>query len=76
MLNDPEMQSALQDLLSDPELMEMFSDANLMRDILSMDPEKMKNNPGIQRMMQNPKMLELMNRMSQKMALPTGNSVP
>ena len=66
-LSDPELMGDLQDMVKDKEIQAMLSDPKLLSAILSYDPEKLQNNQNVQRLMQNPKIQNLMNKVYQKM---------
>ena len=59
MMQDPTIMSLIQDLLKDPEIAELMKNPSLMQDALSMDPQKIQNNPEVQKLMQNPTMQEI-----------------
>lgn len=69
-LSDPGLMTELQSLLDDKEIQEMLSDPKLLNDVMSYDPEKIQQNPDVQNLMKNPKMLELMNKIQQKIPAP------
>lgn len=66
LLGDPELQSSIQALMKDPAIMDLLTNGNLIQDALSMDPEKAKSNQNIQKLMENPKMQDLMQKINQK----------
>ena len=72
LLADPEIQAGIQELLKDPETMNLFMNGNLMQDAFSMDPNRMKNNQNVQQLMQNPKMQEIIEKVNKKL---TGQNV-
>ncbi len=72
MMQDPEIMSLMQDLVKDPEIAAIMQNPSLMQDALSMDPERIKNNPAVQKLMQNPKMLKILEITAQKMQ-PSGH---
>ena len=66
-MTDPGLMSEIQNLINDEEIQAILSDPKLMNDVMSYDPEKIQQNDSIQNLMQNPKMLNLMNKVQQKM---------
>ena len=75
LMQDPQIMASIQDMLKDPSVMELLKNPNLMQDALSMDPEKIKNNPDMQTLMQNPKMQEIFKAAAEKMQN-SGNTPP
>jgi len=65
-ITDPELMTDLQNMLNDESIKSMLSDPKLMDDVLSYDPERIQQNNNVQRLMQNPKMQNLMNKVHQK----------
>jgi hypothetical protein len=70
-LQDPEISATMQELMKDPEIMNLLKDPSIMAAALSGNPEQIQNNEGVKALMQNPKMQELMSKMAQKMHLPS-----
>ena len=66
LLNDQDIMADIQKLLQDPQIVAIFSDPQLMNDILSNDPQKIQNNTKIQSLMENPQMKEILLKASQK----------
>ncbi len=66
MMADPEVMSSIQGLTQDPKFMEILKDPDFVNTIMSYDPEKIKNNPKVQMLLQDPKMQQLMQRMGKK----------
>ena len=62
-MNNPAMMQDIQGLLANPEIMNIISDPNLMKDLMTYDPNKIQNNPKIQSLMNNPEMKKLMQKM-------------
>ena len=67
---DPQFAAELQDMLNDPEIMELLQDGDMINAMLSMDPEKIKNDQNIQKLLNNPKMQEALDKASQQMLAP------
>jgi hypothetical protein len=66
MMQDPEIMSLIQDLMKDPEIAEIMKNPSLMQDALSMDPQKIQNNPEVQKLLQNPTMQKIIAITGQK----------
>lgn len=67
MMNDSEIMSLIQELVKDPEIAEMMKDPSLLQDALSMDQERIQNNPQVQKLVQNPTMQKILKLTAQKM---------
>ena len=67
MLKDPEVMAEVQNVFNDPQLMALFQDKTVMQDLMSMDPNKVQNNPNIQALLQNPKMQAILSKLMGKM---------
>ncbi len=65
LLSDPQAMTEIQALAQDPQIMELLSDKDFVNAIMSYDPEKIKNNPKTQMLLDNPKIRSLMNRAAQ-----------
>ncbi len=63
MMNNPQLLSGVQEMLNDPQLREIFNNPQLMQDIFSMDPQRIRNNPSVQKLVNHPKFQELMRQM-------------
>ena len=70
MMQDPALMSAVQDLARDPTFTAILTDKELMNAIMSMDLEKIRNNPKAIELMNNPQMQEIMRKTGQKFAEP------
>ena len=70
LMTNPNAMSGIMGLANDPSITAILSDPSIAKDIMSYDPEKIKNNPKIQELMQNPKMQELINSLSPQMIHP------
>ena len=68
---DPQIVVDLQNMAQDKEIMSILSDKSLMADVLSYDPERIKNNPKIQQLMQNPRFQNMLDKAGQKMSSPS-----
>jgi len=66
-LADPGIQGELQALTMDPEIMELLGNKNLLDAVFSQDPVRMQNDPNLQKLLQNPKIQQLMERIAQKL---------
>jgi len=65
-LADPAVQNNVQELLQDPEVMNLLQDKTVLEDAMSMDPERMQNNAHIQQLMENPKIQAMMLQMQER----------
>ncbi|MEW5894843.1 MAG: hypothetical protein AB1650_03640 [Candidatus Omnitrophota bacterium] len=74
MMQDPDIQKSVQELMNDPEIVQMLQDPQLMQAILSMDPAAVQSNPKIQKLLENPLMAELIKKTGTKMM--EGNQAP
>lgn len=70
MMQDPQILSLIQELVKDPEVAELMKNPSLMQDALSMDPQKIQNNPEVQKLMQNPTMQKIISMTAEKMQVP------
>ena len=70
MMQDPALMSAVQNLAQDPSFTAILSDKELMDAIMSMDLEKIRNNPKAIELMNNPQMQQIMQKTGQKFAEP------
>ncbi len=73
-LSDPELMKEIQAMMSDPELMALIANGNLMSTISTMDPAQAQNDPRIQKLMQNPAMQRFMEKVKQKYSAPSGQN--
>ncbi|MBN1869719.1 MAG: hypothetical protein JW847_03985 [Candidatus Omnitrophica bacterium] len=67
-LSDPGLITDFQGLVADQEIQSLISDPKLLDDVLSYDPDRIDQNPSIQRLMQNEKIQALMLKIQQKMS--------
>ena len=70
MLQDPQIMGLVQELVQDPEIAELMKNPALMQAALTMDPEKIQNNPDVQKLLQNPTMQKIIAVTAQKMQQP------
>ena len=70
MMQDPQILSLIQELVKDPEVAELMKNPSLMQDALSMDPQKIQNNPEVQKLMQNATMQKIISITAEKMQVP------
>ena len=73
LMNDPEVMAGIQSLMQDPEVMKLIQNGNLLTDLLTMDPSQMQNNENLLKLMGNPNMQALMEKVQQKVHLPESN---
>jgi len=75
MMADPEIMAAIQELSNDPEIQALAKDPEIIKSTMSMDPEQIQNNPAAQKLLNNPKMQQVMQKVAEKMmAAPAGQS--
>jgi len=55
-LTDPEMMADLQQMISDPEIVEILTDESFMRNVMNLDMEAIENDPRYEKLMHNYKM--------------------
>ncbi|MCB9771460.1 MAG: hypothetical protein H6754_02795 [Candidatus Omnitrophica bacterium] len=67
MMLDPQIMNLIQEMIQDPSVAELLTDPVLMQDALTMDPQKIQSNPTVLKLMQNPKMQEILQATMQKM---------
>jgi|GEM_PF-1784994 len=72
LMADPSINEAVQEIMADPELVELFMDPELMQAITSMDAAALQSNPRVQQLMQDPRMQQLMQQAAQKMMTQNG----
>lgn len=65
-MTDPALMLDIQNIVNDEEVRKLLSDPKLMQDVLSYDQEKIQGNKGVQDLMDNPKIQDLMNKIYQK----------
>ncbi|MDP2652554.1 MAG: hypothetical protein Q8Q08_00825 [Candidatus Omnitrophota bacterium] len=68
LMMDPAFLAEVQLILQDENVRKILSDPQLQKDVMTMDPDTIQNNPSIQQLMTNPQMQELMQKMAEKMA--------
>ncbi len=61
-MGDPAMMQDIAKLLEDPSIMALLQDQSFVSDVMSMDQNKLQNNPKINQMMSNPKVRELIEK--------------
>ena len=70
---DPEIQASVKDLMQDPEVLKILTSGNFLQDAMSLDPHKIQNNESTKKLMENPKIQEIMQKITQKL---TGSNNP
>jgi hypothetical protein len=76
-LSDPAIFSDVQQLSQDQEFVNLILDPKFMETIMSMDPAKIQNHPTVQKLLQDPKVQELMKKIEQKMKdSQSGGTIP
>jgi len=76
LMADPSVTESVQEIMADPDLMELFMDPELMQAISSMDAATLQSNPKAQQLMQDPRMQRLMQQAAQKMMGQGGGMAP
>lgn len=69
LLSDPELSSNMQELANDEEIVNLLLDPNLVNALMSMDPQAIQNNPNTQKLLQSPKMQEIIMKVQQRMGV-------
>jgi len=80
LMSDPVIMESIQQLMADPETMQLLQDPSLLKSLTTMDPEEMQANPKVQELMNHPIMQEIIERAKQRMiqqdTLPQDNLQP
>ena len=63
-LADPGLMVDIRDIAQDKNILELLNDKELLNDVLSYDPKRIENNSKIQALIKNPKMQNLINKIS------------
>jgi len=63
MMADPAIMGLVQELLNDPNVKSALSDPATLSDLFSMDPQRIQNNPAVQKLVDHPKMKEILERL-------------
>lgn len=69
LLSDPNTLADIQALINDPEIMNALLNQDFIQAVYTMDPETIQNNPQTQQLLQNPKLQELMKKISGQMQM-------
>lgn len=67
-LSDPAMMSDIEELMKDDNIRALLSDPSFIKDVMSYDPEKIKNNANTDDLLNNPEIKALMEKMGQKLS--------
>ncbi len=59
LLTDPKLFSLLQELMMDPEVVQIIQNSSLQQDLMTMDAEKIQNNADFQKLLQHPKIQKI-----------------
>ncbi|MBI3602777.1 MAG: hypothetical protein HY209_07800 [Candidatus Omnitrophica bacterium] len=70
LMGDPEMMAEIQEMVKDPELMQLLLDPTLTQEVMSHDTKAIQNNPKAQELINNPKMRALMDKLRSKNTSP------
>ena len=65
---DPKIIDEIQKLTQDEEVMKILSDENFIKDVMSYDENKIKNNEKVNELMANPQMKELIEKVNQQLS--------
>ncbi len=65
LLQNPNVMSGIEDIASDPEVMQALSDPAFAQAIMSQDMQKLQNSDQFKQLIQNPKMQQLINNAGQ-----------
>jgi hypothetical protein len=68
-LTDPAFVAEVETLAQDQEFVKLILDPNFISTLMSMDPVQIQSHPSVQKILQNPKMIELMQKIGQKMGI-------
>lgn len=66
-MQDPQIMALMQEMMADPEVSKLIMDPTLFQAAMTQDPEAIKNNPQAQKLMQNPKMQQILSLTAQKL---------
>jgi len=64
LMSNPQSMATLQEMMQDPEIMQALQDPALVQAVTSHDYSAVQNNPQIQKLMSNPKMKALLQRLA------------
>lgn len=67
-LSDPKIMSDIQNLLNDEKIRNILSDPKFINEVMSYDPEKIKNNDKVHQLMDTPEMQKLMQKIENKIS--------
>ncbi len=65
-MNDPETMAEIQEMVKDPQMIQLLSDPTLTKEVMSHDVKAIQNNPKAQELINNPRMRALMNKLRSK----------
>ncbi len=68
LLSDPQIMEDIKTLTEDPEVKSLLSDPELLQAVMSYDPNKIEQSDKVKRLMANPKMKMLMEKMAKKLS--------
>jgi len=71
LMSDPSFITEIQQIVDDPELMNFFSDPSKFNLLFSLPPEEMQKDETFQKLIQNPKMQKLMEKVRGQLLLPS-----
>ena len=66
-VSDPAIMNDIQTIAQDEEVIQAFSDPAFMKAVMAQDFDAMQNNPKFQKLLQNPKIQNLINKAGQKL---------
>ena len=66
-LADEELMAEIQDIVNDEEVKALLADPKLLEDVMSLDQDKLRQNENVQKLINNPAMQQLMQKIADKM---------
>ena len=63
LMSDPQMMMQIQEMIKDPEMMQLLTDPSVSQAVMSRDLKALQSNPKAQQLINNPKMRGLMEQM-------------
>lgn len=67
LMSDPQMMAEIQKLMDDPEIMRLIQNGDIMAELSTMDPNRIQNNEDILKLMNNPNMQAVVEKVQQKL---------
>lgn len=66
LMNNPDVMTEMQKMMEDPEFMQLISDPAVLQAVTAKDPQALQNSPSGQKLMSNPKMRALIEKLQQQ----------